>query len=84
MSRHDRVNRLLPWHHNGTLSPEDQYMVQQHLDNCERCQRQLREISTLQDELDAGHDPANVDAAQSRFTQLLFSDAADKVDEMTN
>src|SRR5438309_1920937 len=39
----DRVAELLPWHLNGTLEPAEQHQVQEHLAQCEKCQREFDE-----------------------------------------
>ncbi len=41
------LKELLPWHANGTLSPEERTKVEAHLARCTRCQRELQEIQQI-------------------------------------
>lgn len=38
---HESLNQLLPWYANETLSPEERAAVEEHLENCVACQREL-------------------------------------------
>ncbi|MGZ3199637.1 MAG: zf-HC2 domain-containing protein [Croceibacterium sp.] len=40
-SEHDAVQQLLPWHVNGTLSPDEAARVEAHLAECEGCRLDL-------------------------------------------
>lgn len=43
----DRVNELLPWYLNGTLSEDQARKVETHLKACPKCQKELEEIKWL-------------------------------------
>jgi anti-sigma factor RsiW len=60
-SEHDVVQQLLPWHVNGTLTPDESAQVEAHLAECRDCREDLaqeralaREVALLPLEVDEG------------------------------
>lgn len=47
-SRHQATEMLLPWFVNGTLEGEELALVEQHLESCARCQREVDALRELQ------------------------------------
>ncbi len=41
------LRELLPWYANNTLTEEERVKIEAHLAQCERCQRELREIGQI-------------------------------------
>lgn len=48
----DRMHDRLPWYVNGTLDADESVMFQRHLDSCPACQKELRVLEALRDELE--------------------------------
>ena len=44
---HDEAQRMLPWLANGTLDDDDRHWVQHHVDSCDDCRQELRELQAL-------------------------------------
>ena len=53
----EQVSLLLPWWLNGTLEPEEERLVRDHLDTCAPCRRDLRQTQ-IAAALHKGHLPA--------------------------
>jgi Putative zinc-finger len=49
-SVHAESDRILPWLVNGTLTGDERLQVEQHLVECEQCQREVAWLRTIQDE----------------------------------
>jgi hypothetical protein len=52
---HREIEELLPWYANGTLTPAEQAMVEQHLKQCPACRMKLEPCRVLVTQL---HEPA--------------------------
>lgn len=44
---HQAIEELLPWYANGTLTPAETRMVEQHLEQCSACRLELEQCRTL-------------------------------------
>ena len=52
---HEHLSHLLPWYANGTLSPEEHALLEQHLKTCGVCERELqwlRNVNSAMTDLD--------------------------------
>jgi hypothetical protein len=69
--QHETVLELLPWHVEGTLSPAEAAMVEQHLQDCEECRTALEEYRYLQIAFAAREDNVAWQPPEGHFEQLL-------------
>lgn len=67
-SIHAEADRLLPWLANGTLEEAERAWVQQHLDECAACQRELAWLQSLQSACRT--DPAAADDTRRAVRRL--------------
>ena len=82
---HGQAQRLLPWAANGTISPEEQALVEAHCEECEECRADLagerglrRAVASMDVPLEQGwerlsarleHEPIAASAPPARFFQ---------------
>ena len=73
MTTHQEVQELLPWFVNGTLNERDQSMVNEHLQGCNECSRDvgvLIETSKVF-QTTSGPSAESIDQARTAFLQQL-------------
>lgn len=68
---HAEADRLLPWLANGTLEGEERAWVEQHLDDCAACQRELAWLQSLQSASRDEPAPADTTRALRRLRRRL-------------
>ena len=72
MHTHDEARRLLPWLANGTLEPGERAWLQQHLEACAQCRRDLEEQQALLAMLaDRVEDTGDADAGWQRMRRRI-------------
>src|SRR5262249_8316099 len=70
---HKIVDALLPWFVNGTLDDEERALVQKHVEQCERCRREVAWLTELHAACAA---PNAAPAVQKLRQQLMTSRSA--------
>lgn len=66
MTSHQKILELLPWFINGTLSEDEQSMVNEHILDCRECQYELESLAETAKILRASKEPSAESIAQVR------------------
>lgn len=72
-SPHASALELLPWYLNGSLEPDEQAQLEQHLRGCASCRAELENLRTLQAAYVQGDSNAGADEALQRLLPQLDS-----------
>ncbi|MDE3009645.1 MAG: zf-HC2 domain-containing protein [Pseudomonadota bacterium] len=73
-AQHEAVQRLLPWHLNGTLGSVERVRVEKHLAECPLCQSDLEEQRELMQALDAPHAAGSAEQGFAGLMRRLDED----------
>jgi len=78
-----KIQLLLPWYANGTLSGEEWAQVEAHLARCRRCRRELEGFQRLQarvqSALEGPHLEPSEDLISHTLEQVLLEEEAEKL-----
>ncbi|MBD3648140.1 MAG: zf-HC2 domain-containing protein, partial [Pseudomonadales bacterium] len=78
MKSHEEVKELLPWFVNGSLNEDEQSIVNEHLESCDECQRDIEQLLMISKEFNATVD---IDDDWDDYIEVSSRNFMGKLDE---